>query len=329
MATVSVILNCFNQALYVAEAIESVLDQSYRDFELIAIDNGSSDDTPAILSRYKSNARVRLFLNRDNCSITRRFNQGLDAATGEFVSFLYSDDFYLPQKLELQVSEFRALSRNYGVVYCPGLGLNQLTGQRWRHGSVGVSGYVLKQLLLDYERGQINMVSPMIRRECFQRYRFYEDVFAEGEAIFFRLAMTYQFSFQDEPLAVLRDHEGNAGKAIKQNAQISLACIERLRCYPEFPLECINYLREYEATVLRNYGWQAMRVGGDVNWGRRCFARAMQVSWKNALHPRLIAGLGLSILPPVLRKRMNQWGDKVRNHPHNSVAVESFGGSME
>src|SRR3954453_13254205 len=99
MPRVSVVLNCYNQGQYVAEAVESVLGQTYPDFELLAVDNGSTDEKPRGLSRYADHPRVRLFLHRDNVSITRRFNQAVAEAKGEFVSFLYSDDYYLPTKL--------------------------------------------------------------------------------------------------------------------------------------------------------------------------------------------------------------------------------------
>src|SRR3954451_6824906 len=133
---VSVILNCYNQAEWVAEAVESVLNQTFRDFELLIVDNGSTDGTPKILQSYASDPRVRLSLHQENVAISRRFNEAVDAARGEFVSFLYSDDYYLPQKLERQVALFDQLGPEYGVVYGPSLVKNDLTGEQWHASSI-------------------------------------------------------------------------------------------------------------------------------------------------------------------------------------------------
>src|SRR5947208_2116898 len=141
---VSVILNCYNQCQWVAEAVESVLNQTFRDFELLIVDNGSSDKTPEILKAYSSDPRVRLFLHKENVAISRRFNEAVDAARGEFISFLYSDDYYLPRKLEKQVALLDQLGSEYGVVYGPSLVKNELTGEQWTSNSIRASGHIFK-----------------------------------------------------------------------------------------------------------------------------------------------------------------------------------------
>ena len=105
--TVSVVLNCYNHAAYVGEAIESVLAQTYRNFELILIDNGSTDGSRRMMQSY-TDERIRLILHDDNQSISKRLNEGVAAARGEFVSILYSDDLFLPDKLERQLAIFAA-----------------------------------------------------------------------------------------------------------------------------------------------------------------------------------------------------------------------------
>ena len=103
--TVSVVLNCYNHEPYVAAAIESVLAQTCRDFELILIDNGSTDGSRRVMQSF-DDERIRLILHDDNQSISRRLNEGVAAARGQFVSILYSDDLFLPHKLERQLAIF-------------------------------------------------------------------------------------------------------------------------------------------------------------------------------------------------------------------------------
>src|SRR5689334_13827958 len=132
--TVSVVLNCYNHEPYVGEAIESVLAQTYRDFELILIDNGSTDGSRQVMQSF-ADERIRLILHDDNQSISRRLNEGVAAARGQFVSILYSDDLFLPQKLERQLAIFNELPEDYGVVYAPPIRFHHQTGDRWQWAS--------------------------------------------------------------------------------------------------------------------------------------------------------------------------------------------------
>ncbi len=327
MPTVSVLLNSYNQADFVRESVESVLAQTFEDYELIVTDNGSTDRTPEILRAYEHHPNVRLVLHKQNAGVSRRFNEAVAMARGEFVTFLYSDDLYLPNKLERQVSLLRSQPADYGVVYGPAEGLNQLTGRRWRHRSVGASGWVLRDLLQNHERGQIDMISPLMRRVCLIENPFFEDIFAEGEAIYYRIALGWKFLFIDEPLVVLRDHGANAGKAIERNAEMSAQALDRLPLHPQFPKSLRETLRRYRARLLRNQGWQSVRVGGNMRWARKCFSEALQTDWRAAIHPRLIVGLGMSFAPIPIRSVLNRWANALLRVPENARYVEDFGGA--
>jgi glycosyltransferase involved in cell wall biosynthesis len=321
---VSVILNCYNQGEYVAEAVESVLNQTFHDFELLIVDNGSKDDTPKILQKYASDPRVRLFLHKENIAISRRFNEAMDAARGEFISFLYSDDYYLPQKLERQVALFEQLGPEYGVVYGPSIVRNEVTGEQWTAPSIASSGVMFQDLCLRVDKGPPNMVAPMTRRACFVQTRFYEDLFAEGEAIFFRIAISYKFQFQPEPLSVIRDHLRNAGKAIKVNSEIFQTCMQRIGELPGLDPQSLALVRRVRASRLRNVGWTAIRINEDAAWARRSFRRSMRIRPVELFHPRMLCGFLLSCLPDRLRVKINAIGNKARGVRENAVAVEGY-----
>src|SRR6185503_3801925 len=135
--TVSVVLNCYNHERYIGEAIDSVLAQTHRDFELILIDNGSTDGSRTVMQSY-SDPRIRLVMHDDNRTLSSRLNEGIAAARGEFVAVLYSDDRFLPDKLERQLAIFAELPDDYGVVYAPAVRFNQRTGKRWLYPSIGL-----------------------------------------------------------------------------------------------------------------------------------------------------------------------------------------------
>lgn len=109
---VSVILCNYNYGRFLAESIESVLKQSYRDFELIVVDDGSTDDSREVLSRY-ADPRISCVL-KENGGQASSFNAGLERAAGELVAFLDSDDAWSADKLEIAVAAME--SGDYSIV---------------------------------------------------------------------------------------------------------------------------------------------------------------------------------------------------------------------
>ena len=101
---VTVIMPAYNAASYIEAAIRSVMAQTHTAWELLVIDDGSSDDTCAIVERLAAeDARVRLLRNPQNCGVATTRNRGLELCTGAYAAFLDSDDVWHPEKLERQV----------------------------------------------------------------------------------------------------------------------------------------------------------------------------------------------------------------------------------
>jgi glycosyltransferase involved in cell wall biosynthesis len=98
--TVSVVIPAYNAAWCVRKAIDSVLAQDYRDFELIVVNDGSTDDTAAVLASYGKAIQV---IDQANGGMSNARNAGIRAARGEFIAYLDSDDWWLPGKLGRQV----------------------------------------------------------------------------------------------------------------------------------------------------------------------------------------------------------------------------------
>lgn len=320
---VSVILNCYNHQDYVGEAIESVLGQTFRDFELIVIDNGSTDGTRAVLEHY-DDPRIRRFFHDENQSLSKRLNEGVAAAKGEFVAVLYSDDWMLPDKLERQVAQLRGLPAKVGVVYSPANGFNQRTGQAWQHQSMAKPSATLGTLLRHWYEGALDMSSPLTRRECFERYRWHEDVFSDGEGIFLRVAMHWTLHFDPEPTVVLRDHGGNMGKAVERNHDMLMVILDRLETHADFPDDCSDDLKNFRAEACRMTAWSTLRVGGSAAWARTQLRRAIRLRPRLLAKPRTLAAIGLAALPKNLRLRVNRFGDRLTDRPENRTFVEEY-----
>ena len=102
MPKVSIILPTYNRADFIAEAIESAINQTFEDWELLIIDDGSTDNTAEIVSKYLKDKRIKYFKTKNRGTAAAR-NRGLKLATGEYTAFLDSDDLWNPAKLKKQV----------------------------------------------------------------------------------------------------------------------------------------------------------------------------------------------------------------------------------
>lgn len=111
---ISIILPAYNAALYIGEAIESLLKQTFRDFELIIIDDGSQDETLEKIKSFKDE-RIKLHKNETNLGIIRSLNKGLKLAQGEYVARMDADDISLPKRLEIQ---YNFLEENKNIIGC-------------------------------------------------------------------------------------------------------------------------------------------------------------------------------------------------------------------
>lgn len=114
---ISVIMAAYNAEAYIEEAISSVIRQTVSDWELIVLDDGSTDRTFQIMERLgKTDHRIQVYQNAANMGVARTRNAGIERCRGKYVAFLDSDDIWNPDKLEKQVA--LAESTGAGIVYC-------------------------------------------------------------------------------------------------------------------------------------------------------------------------------------------------------------------
>lgn len=96
---VSVLIPSFNYGRFIAYAVDSVLNQTYPNVEVVVTDNGSTDETMTVLARYTNDPRVRVFVNETNIGLVPNFNRGLRHARGEFIAWLSADDWFFPSHI--------------------------------------------------------------------------------------------------------------------------------------------------------------------------------------------------------------------------------------
>ncbi|MHB1185603.1 MAG: glycosyltransferase family 2 protein [Desulfobulbia bacterium] len=194
---VSVIIPTHNRAGFLPQAIESVLSQSYANFELIVVDDGSTDETPALLSSYGT---ALTSLRQENRGPAAARNAGISAACHPLLAFLDSDDQFTKNKLELQVRAMEAqpellISHTQEIWFRNGHHLNQ----KKRHAKEG--GDIFARSL---ELCVVGMSTVMVRRELFDRVGLFDESFpcCEDYELWLRASATHPFLLVDASLTV-------------------------------------------------------------------------------------------------------------------------------
>jgi len=123
---VSIIMPSYNTAEYIAESIQSVLSQSYLDWELIVVDDCSTDNTDEVIKPYLADERIKYIKNATNSGAAVSRNRALCEARGKWIAFLDSDDIWMPDKLEKQVSymeenDYHFSYTNYSEINADGI----------------------------------------------------------------------------------------------------------------------------------------------------------------------------------------------------------------
>lgn len=292
---VSVIIPSYNHAQYIDTAIKSVLNQTYSNLELIIVDDGSTDGSPEVIRKYSDHPRVKIILNEENKGQSAVFNQGLEISKGEFISLLPSDDWYYPHKTSVQIEKFSQSDNKTGVVYSFGERFFEDTDETIIVNHPPHTGWIAEKLIL---KGIfIYPVTPMFRREVFEKIQMNESFKAEGEAVYIRIAIHYKFEFVDSVVAVMRDHSYNIGK----NTEVMYNEIKNYWNWffsqPNLP-ENIRNIKETAYEKL--YSIKGMQfIGSDRNFrrGRECLIEAIKINPRLIMKPKIFASLIISCMP--------------------------------
>jgi len=129
MPKISVISPTYNRAHLITRAVHSVLNQTYQDFEYIVVDDASTDNTEEVIKGFKDE-RIKYIKHEKNRGPSAARNTGIKAAKGEYIGFLDSDDEWLPEQAEKQVSKFLESPDNVGVIYCGHVVISDETGEK-------------------------------------------------------------------------------------------------------------------------------------------------------------------------------------------------------
>tara|TARA_Y100000768_G_scaffold113266_1_gene83444 strand:- start:176 stop:964 length:789 start_codon:yes stop_codon:yes gene_type:complete len=205
---VSIIMNCHNGEKYLKQSINSIISQTYSNWELIFWDNLSKDESKNIVKDF-DDRRIKYHSSKNFLKLYDARNHAIKKATGKYITFLDTDDYWIKEKLEKQVN-FIKKNKKYKLIYSNFLILDEIKNTKKKLSEYLPSGFITKKLLDNYRLG---ILSVFLDKEIFENYSFNKDYEIIGDFDFFiNLSKNYEFGCINEPLAVYRLHESNFSK---------------------------------------------------------------------------------------------------------------------
>jgi glycosyltransferase involved in cell wall biosynthesis len=254
---VSVIIPTYNREQLVSYAIQSILNQTYGDWELLVVDDGSTDQTEEVIRLFKD-PRISYYQQKNLGPAAAR-NYGLRVARGELIAFLDSDDLFATDKLERQV----AWMNNH-----PEISLG-FTGYQEIDGEGNPTGYVAtcqqgNITLIDLLKGwSFSFSTVMVRKACVEGIGLLDESFRSGEEWEWMLRMSLNgelLAGLPEPLTLGRVHSGNMVRSPQIVGDQGLRILDIVFSQPNFPAELKNF-----RPVARAYQWAILSALGVVD----------------------------------------------------------------
>jgi glycosyltransferase involved in cell wall biosynthesis len=211
MPRVSIIVPAYNAARYLQAAIESVVRQTYADWELIVVDDGSTDETPSVVYSYRARLGGKLqYIYQPNRGLPTARNTGIRQAQGEFIAILDADDVWLPARLARGV-EVMDSNSDVGLVHSRVARINvdgAIVGyldfpRKYQAGKIAINIYT--------RRANILCPTVLFRKRCVDVVGLFDETMGatEDRDLWFRIAERYEIAYVDEILAHSRVTPGS------------------------------------------------------------------------------------------------------------------------
>jgi len=331
MPRVSVIIPTFNLASYIGRALDSALAQTYRDFEVIVADDGSTDTTPEVMARYAG--RVQ-YLFQPNRGVASARNLGLSKAAGEFIAYLDADDMWYPQKLERQVA-FLDTYKEFGIVHSDTTVIDEADEvlhhrvHQEKHTPVP-RGYCLMDLL---QRCHVEPLTVMERRDCVERTgKFDERLKGVDDYCRWILAAMegIAFGYIDEPLAMYRWRPDAFSVSQRRTYSEAFVTMFEILLY-EKSLAARCGAEAAAIIRARLYGFQRRLAYFDRTEGRTEEARGrlLRLIRERPFQAELYADFLKACIPPLLAARLRtirESGLRLGKESHDPSNAKGSGG---
>jgi glycosyltransferase involved in cell wall biosynthesis len=309
----SVIIPTFNRAALVTEAVRSVLQQTFGDFEIVVVDDGSSDDTREALRPYAG--RIR-YVHQENAGVAAARNRGIAESRGEYLAFLDSDDLFAPRMLEQARCTFED-HPEAGAVFTAEIEMDaqgrprRVITKRTRGDFFTPAGMIGRDTHIGSGRPGV------VRRRWVQKLGGYDESLrcAVDCDLWIRYSFHMPMVLQPEPLVFRRLHSSNLASNLLQDAKDWLRILEKVaRDHPEFIRE---HPRVYRRALAKNYlrlGRELLAADHEPESRREARQALRRAARFRPVQSRVYVYLGCSYLVfPVAFQRWRAWE---RSHLH-------------
>ena len=250
MPKVSVVVLTHNRPELLRRAVSSILNQTFQDFEIVLVDDASTDSTPEVV-RGLGDARIKYIRHEVNKGEAGSRNTGVTNSSGQYIAFLDDDDEWLPEKLERQMRLLESSPSTVGAVYTGFLKIDRLTNKAIKQVIPSKRGDIFAEMA-----GQNWVGTPstiVLRKECFEKMGLFDEaiVFGTDYDMWIRISKEFHFEYIQEPLINYSVHENKMSR--RPNLQIKglQALLNKHGSY--FASDSKNYSRRYSTLGLLYY----------------------------------------------------------------------------
>lgn len=275
---VTIVCLCLNHEPYVKACLESVSSQTYDNLEIIVVDDGSTDNSRAIIKEWERNTsrKTRVIFNESNLGICKSLNLALEMVRGPYYTSFATDDIMLPPCIEAKVNAISLLDESYALVYSDVEETNMdgttlhpsyLTHRGWDAHHPPQGEGLFKVLI---RKNFIPAMSLLLRVDALKAVGGYDETLIQEDVdTWFRLSMKYKFGFSPGTYIKYRRHQGSMTATKTAALQAS-----HLKMYSKY----IGMISKEEELILRNkifnaaanayfYGWDSKQIiQGLSNW---------------------------------------------------------------
>jgi glycosyltransferase involved in cell wall biosynthesis len=286
MPKVSVIIPTYNQAHFIAESIQSAIDQTFRDFEIIVVDDGSTDNTKEVVESFKCPC-IR-YIHQENRGVAAACNTGMRASTSEYITFLASDDLWLPRNLELKIKLLNSrpdMSIVCSDMYVFDSDTGAILRRRWQHKTERYlhelqdgTRQPLREYLLSW--GTLFGPTMVARRQVFDEVGYFDESL-QVEDFDMNVRILQHFStlgIINLPLIRYRKHRDSLSANFEKTYPADLLAINKIINSYSLSKENIKLVRRKLARIHFDYGCEKIEARGEITSGREKLLASIRVN---------------------------------------------------
>lgn len=319
MPRASIIIPVFNAGAYIRETIQSILDQSFTDFELIFVDDGSTDDTAAIIQSHSDN-RIRYFYQPNSGKPASPRNKAIEQSIGDVIFIFDSDDIMLPGKLAttmecldqapgagLAFTGFGCIDEN-GEIINPDFLASYQTLHSLPKTATGNKAHLIDSKVALRGLAYSNFLGTSgvaVRREVFNRVGYFDEEVRNSDdyLMWQAIASQYDFLYIPDVLHHYRNRSGNiSSRAIEERAPGLIACTEKMKHYHQQDPEALRQLDRRIRRLHFEAGYSCFSQY-KLRDARRAFIRTLS----KGVDKRTLFYLALSLLPARVIAQLKQF----------------------